>query len=105
MNDDYPRYPVELCDLRGLNRHTAMAVLETHHQQALAAKDAEIATLKAAMPPSDRLRLLADWFDHEPDNHRPDWHEHTVQSDLRVWADHIDAALGEPPAAGEVPPK
>lgn len=49
-----------------------------------------VGTLRLAMPPTDKLRLLADWFDwHDDQTFNPD---HEVQQFLRTWADRIDAA-------------
>lgn len=49
--------------------------------------------LEAALPPADRLALLADWIDTE----YPNDSDSEAQRDLRRWAQRIDAVLaGEP---------
>ena len=58
-------------------------------QEQLAEAQATIVRLKDAMPPPQRMRLLASWFDMKDRNRG-------VQDDLRRWADRIEAALAEP---------
>ena len=50
-----------------------------------------IAELEHALPPADKLRILADWLDVYDDSRRLAG-ECEAQSDLRRWADAIDAA-------------
>lgn len=55
--------------------------------------EAENGLLREAMPPSHRLRLLADWFDTDDRKKERDPASDEVQRDLRLWAAQIDAAL------------
>lgn len=68
--------------------------------QALARQDqAQVRTLREALPPSHRLRLLADWVDRK----HPLDSDSEIQDALRGWADAIDAALGEQEATPPEP--
>ena len=53
---------------------------------------AQAAELKKALPPADRLRLLADWFDAD-DANKGGLRGASVQRDLRKWAQAIEHAL------------
>lgn len=50
------------------------------------------AQLVKALPPPEKLRLLADWFDVD-DANKGGQRGDIVQKDLRQWANAIEAAL------------
>ncbi len=62
-------------------------------------RDAEIQKLRAAMPPAERLRVLADWFDMDDKRKGRTALQNEVQRDLRSWASRLKAALSEQPGA------
>jgi hypothetical protein len=75
--------------------------------RALLAAQEEVERLRSALPPAEKLRLLADWFENVlPKMVFRDGHEHKhtgdqVQHDIRKWADSIDAAMAAESEAGK----
>lgn len=59
------------------------------------AATAQVATLRAALPPVDKLLLLADWFDMR-DTYQDLPMNDEVQRDLRRWAMRISLATEAP---------
>ncbi len=58
-------------------------------EQQLATSQAEVARLRAVLPPAAKLKLLAAWLDVHDDRR-------STCTALRYWADKIDAALVTP---------
>lgn len=85
-----------LCDKCGVDlkdsAHATIEALSIKLSQAVAEAVAEAAVMREALPPSEKMRLLADWFDlHDIQITRTGQTE--VQDALRCWATASDAAL------------
>lgn len=71
--------------------NAAIATATAELQAKLAAAEQREAALRAALPPTHRLKLLAMWIDMKyPDDPNPE-----VQRDLRKWAKAIELANGQ----------
>lgn len=71
--------------------HEACLILLDSAETELEQAQARMKRLKAALPPARRLRTLAQLVDaFYPNDPDPE-----IQTDLRAWADSIEAALAE----------
>jgi hypothetical protein len=90
--------------VESVKEKTSLLQKMANQSRRIAALESENARLREALPPPEKLHILADWFEVIfPNMIFRDGHEHKnskdeVQRDLKRWADAIDAALGtEPP--------